>query len=81
MKLVEQATGEKLGGTLRNNLLLVADEVSGLNGAQVYDSVLEEFRIGEATPATSIEPIPEPLAEPSQAPESAESAESAQQQP
>jgi alpha-amylase/alpha-mannosidase (GH57 family) len=61
VKLVEQATGEQLGSTLRNNLLLVADEISGLNGAQVYDSVLEEFRIGEATPATSIEPVPEQL--------------------
>ncbi|MCS6870348.1 MAG: DUF3536 domain-containing protein [Anaerolineae bacterium] len=72
VKLAEQATGEKLGSTLRNNLLLVRDEVSGLNGAQVYDSVLEEFRIGEATPATSIEPIPETPSEPPQTTQSAQ---------
>ncbi len=59
VKLVEQASGERLGSTLRNNLLLVQDAISGLNGAQVYDSVLEEFKISEVMPATSIEPVPE----------------------
>ncbi|GAB4555525.1 MAG: hypothetical protein OHK0023_26910 [Anaerolineae bacterium] len=59
IELAEAATGIGLSSSFRNNLLLVVDDESRLNGAQVYDSVLEEFRISEVAPVPSIEPIPE----------------------
>ncbi len=62
--LAQQVTNDHLGQRFRNELYLARSERSGLNGSQIYDSVLETYAFdaafdAEVQPTSDAEQLPE----------------------